>query len=42
MTYSLLTHCLSLNLFLASGSKSRVASNASSQAPLAKVKEEPG
>ncbi|MCI56014.1 hypothetical protein A2U01_0077265, partial [Trifolium medium] len=42
MTYPSLMHYLSLNLFLASGSKSRAVSNASSQAPLAKVKEEPG
>ncbi|MCI42393.1 hypothetical protein A2U01_0063630, partial [Trifolium medium] len=33
---------LSSNLFPALGSKSRVVSNASSQAPLVKVKEEPG
>ncbi|MCI88899.1 hypothetical protein A2U01_0110187, partial [Trifolium medium] len=35
-------HCLSSNLSHALGSKSRVASNASSQAPLVKIKEEPG
>ncbi|MCI44255.1 hypothetical protein A2U01_0065494, partial [Trifolium medium] len=37
MTHPFLMRCLNHNLFLALGSKSRVASNASSQAPLAKV-----